>query len=56
MLTLLVSIIPHSQVFLLKMGVAFAVANATHIFLAKLLAYMPYLMIKVLTTSLVLNN
>ena len=43
------------------MWVAFANAKATHIFSAKILAYMPYLMIKVLTiclltTSLVLNN
>ena len=41
------------------MWVAFA--KATHIFSPKILAYMPYLMIKVLTirklkTSLVLNN
>ena len=43
------------------MWVAFANAKATHIFQQKILAYMPYLMIKVLTicqltTSLVLNN
>ena len=41
------------------MWVAFA--NATNIFLAKILGYLPYLMIKVLAicsqmTSLVLNN
>ena len=41
------------------MWVAFANAKATHIFSAKILAYMSYLMIKVLTiclTSLLLNN
>ena len=43
------------------MWVAFANAKATHIFSAKILTHMPYLMIKVLTirwltTSLVLNN
>ena len=40
-LTILVSIIPNSQVFLLK-------KKATHIFSARILAYMLYLMIKVL--------
>ena len=56
MLTVLVSTISNSQVFLQKkISVAFANAKATHIFFsAKILAYMPYLMIKVLT--LVLNN
>ena len=52
MLSVLVSTISNSQVFLLKkkkMWVAFANAKATNIFSAKLLAYMPYLMIKVLT-------
>ena len=50
MLTVLVSTISNSQLFLLKkMCVAFANAKATHIFSAKILAYMPYLMIKVLT-------
>ena len=50
MLTVLVSTISNSQVFLLKkMWVAFANAKATHIFSAKILAYMPYLMIKDLT-------
>ena len=50
MLTVLVSTICNSQVFLLKkMQVAFAKAKAPHIFSAKILAYMPYLMIKVLT-------
>ena len=39
MLTVLVSTISNSKVFLQK---------ATHIYLAKILAYMPYLMIKVL--------
>ena len=34
------------------MWVAFAFAKATHIFSAKILAYMPYLMIKVLTDML----
>ena len=49
MLTVLVSIISNSQVFLLKkMLVAFANAKATHIFSAKILAYMAYLMVKVL--------
>ena len=48
MLTVLVCTISSSQVFFVeKKGVAFA--NATHIFSAKILAYMPYLMIKVLT-------
>ena len=50
MLTVLVSTISNSQVFFAeKMWVAFADAKATHIFSAKILAYMPYLMIKVLT-------
>ena len=50
MLTVLVSTISNSQVFLLKkMRVAFANAKATHIFSTKILAYMPYLMIKYLT-------
>ena len=50
MLTLLVSTKSNSQVFSLKkMWVAFADAKATHIFSAKILAYMPYLMVKVLT-------
>ena len=44
MLVVLVSAISYSQVFLLKK----ICAKATHIFFsAKLLAYMPYLMIKV---------
>ena len=48
-------------IFAVKMWVAFANAKATHIFSAKILTHMPYLMIKVLTirwltTSLVLNN
>ena len=39
-------------IFAEKMWVAFANAKATHIFFsAKILAYMPYLMIKVLTIS-----
>ena len=45
MLTVLVSIISNSQVFLLKKWVAFANANATHIFSSNILVYMPYLMI-----------
>ena len=46
-LTVLVSSISNSQIFLLKkMLIAFA--KAAHIFSAKILAYMPYLMIKVL--------
>ena len=50
LLTILVNTISNSQViFAKKMWVAFANAKATHIFLAKILAYMPYLMIKVLT-------
>ena len=50
MLTVLVSTISNSQVFLLKnMSVVLVFAKATHIFSAKILAYMPYLMIKVLT-------
>ena len=40
MLTVLVSTISNSLAFLLK--------NATHIFSAKILAYMPYLIIKIL--------
>ena len=44
MLTVLVSTISNSQVFLLKN------ANATHIFSAKILSYMPYSIIKVLMT------
>ena len=55
MLTVLVSTISVSQVFCWKN------VTATHICSAKILTYMPYLMIKVLTiryltTSLVLNN
>ena len=46
MLTDLVSTTPNSQVFLLK---KMLFAKATHIFSAKILAYIPYLMIKVLT-------
>ena len=45
MLTVLVSTISNSQVFLLKK------CEATHIFSAKILVYMLYLMIKVLTIS-----
>ena len=50
-LTILVSTISNSGVVLLKNCeyVAFANAKATHIFSAKVLAYMPYLMVKVLT-------
>ena len=48
MLTVLVSTISDSQVFLLK-KMWVANAKATHIFSAKILAYVPYLMIKVLT-------
>ena len=48
-LTVLVSTVSNSQVFLLKNVSSFANAKATHIFSAKILAYMPYLMIKVLT-------
>ena len=40
MLTVLINTISNLQVFLLKK------AKATHIFSAKILAYMPYLMIK----------
>ena len=58
MLTVLVSTISNLQVFLLKKC---EYAKVTHIFSAKILEDMPYLMIKVLTirylmTSLVLNN
>ena len=50
MLTVLVSKIPDSQLFLLKkMWIAFAFAKLLTFFSAKILAYMPYLMIKVLT-------
>ena len=51
MLTVLVSIIPNSQMFLLKKNVSSfcKCKRATHIFSGKILAYMPYLMIKVLT-------
>ena len=49
MLTVLVSTVSNSHVFLLKKCVAkFANAKATHIFSAKILAHVPYLMIKVL--------
>ena len=49
MLAVPVSTISNSQVFLLKkMCVAFAKAKAIHIFSAKILVQMPYLMIKVL--------
>ena len=44
LLTVLVSTIYNSQVFLLKK----CIAKATHIFSAKQLAYMPYLMVKLL--------
>ena len=62
MFTVLVSTISNSQVFFAeKVWVAFANVKATHLFSVKILPYMPYLMIKVLTiryltTSLVLNN
>ena len=46
MLNVLVSTISNSQVFLLKKNVS--LLKNTHIFSAKILAYMPYLMIKVL--------
>ena len=53
MLTTLVSTVTlyliHSYFAEKKMWVAFANAKATHIFSANILAYMPYLMIKVLT-------
>ena len=50
MLTVLINTISNSQVFLLKkMRVALANAKATHIFSAKILVYVLYLMIKVLT-------
>ena len=50
MIIALVKTISISQVFLLKMWVAFANAKATHIFFQqKILASMPYWMIKVLT-------
>ena len=60
MLTILISTIFNSQVFLLK-NVNGANAKATLIFSAKILVYKPYLMIIVLTicqltTWLVLNN
>ena len=43
MLTILISRISNSQIFLLKnMWVAFANAKATHIFQQKILVYMPY--------------
>ena len=48
MLTVLVNTISDSHVYLLKMCVAFVNAKTTHIFSAKSLAYMPYLIIKVL--------
>ena len=50
MLSALVSTISNSQVFLLK-TYANANAKATHIFSAKILVSLPYLMIKVLTIS-----
>ena len=42
MLTVLVSTISNSHVFAEKMWEAFANAKASHIFSAKILAYMPY--------------
>ena len=48
MLTVLVSTISNSHLFLLKN----ANAKATHIFSAKILAYMPYLMIKSFNNTL----
>ena len=45
MLTDLVSTVSNSVIFAEKMWVAFANAKATHIFSAKMLAYMPHLMI-----------
>ena len=38
----------HRYIFAEKMWVAFANAKATHLLSAKIIAYMPYLMIKVL--------
>ena len=50
MLTVLVSTISNSQVFLLeKCEYLLQHAKATHIFSAKIFVYMPYLMMKVLT-------
>ena len=50
MLTVLASTISNfTGIFAAKMWVAFVNANATHIFSVKILAYMPYLMIKILT-------
>ena len=42
MLIILVSTISKYSIFAEKMWVAFAYAKATHIFLAKILAYLPY--------------
>ena len=61
MLTVPVRTISNSQVFLLKNVSSFANAKATHIFSAKILAYIPYFTTKVLkvrqlTTPLALNN
>ena len=61
MLTVLVRTISNSQVFLLKNVSSFCKCKSYSHFSAKMLAYMPYLMIKVLTiryptTSLVLNK
>ena len=60
MLIVLVSTISNSQEFLLKKNMSIN-AKAAHIFSAKLLPYMPYLIIKFLTvclqmTLLVSNN
>ena len=51
MLTVLASTISNSQVFFAEKNVSsfFANAKTTHIMSAKVLEYMPYLMIKVLT-------
>ena len=49
MLTILVSAVSNSVILAEKMWVAFANAKATHIFSAKILAYMLYLMIEDLT-------
>ena len=55
-LTVLVSTISNSQVFLLKNASSFCKCKSYSHFFSKNISYMPYLMIKVLTTSLDLNN
>ena len=56
LLTVLVSKIFNLQIFLLKKCEWLLQMQKRHIFLAKILAYMPYLIIKVLTFYTLTNN